>query len=96
MLDGIEQNKDTDIPVSNNNYNILFYSANIQFIRNLFSALYKRRCVQQVLSRTCKLKITYIITKDIYNSNYKDRDKINTNMKTMVDMLTNLVQIFIN
>ena len=46
-----------------------------------------------MLSRTCKLKITYIITLDIENSDYKDRDKNNTNMKTMVDMLTNLVQI---
>ena len=37
----------------NNNNNILFYSANIQFNKNLFSALYKRKCVQQVLTRTC-------------------------------------------
>ena len=78
---------------NNNNNNILFYSANIQFNRNLFSALYIRRCVQQVLTRTCKLKITYIITIDIQNSDYKDRDKNNTNMKTMLDMLTKLVQI---
>ena len=49
------------LPYNNNNY-ILFFSANIQFHRNLFSALYKRRGVQQVLTRTCTLKITYIIT----------------------------------
>ena len=47
------------------NNNILFYSANIQFNKNLFSALYKKKCVQHVLTRTCKLKITYIITIDI-------------------------------
>ena len=39
---------------NNNNNNILFYSANIQFNKNLFSALYKRKCVQHVLTRTCK------------------------------------------
>ena len=50
---------------NNNNNNILFYSANIQFNKNLFSALYKKKCVQHVLTRTCKLKITYIITIDI-------------------------------
>ena len=31
----------------NNNNNILFYGANIQFNKNLFSALYKKKCVQQ-------------------------------------------------
>ena len=46
-----------------------------------------------MLTRICKLKITYIITIDIKNSDYKDRDKNNTNMKTLLDMLTNLVQI---
>ena len=40
--------------MNNNNNNILFYSANIQFNKNLFSALYKRKCVQHVLTRTCK------------------------------------------
>ena len=50
---------------NNNNNNILFYSANIQFNKNLFSALYKKKCVQHVLTRTFKLKITYIITIDI-------------------------------
>ena len=52
---------------NNNNTIIIIYSSisNIQFNRNLFSALYISRCVQQVLTRTCNLKITYIITIDI-------------------------------
>ena len=51
--------------VNNTNNNILFYSPNMQFNKNLFSALYKRKCFQEVLTRTCTLKITYIITIDI-------------------------------
>ena len=31
----------------NNNNNIVFYSANIQFDEKLFSALYKITCVQE-------------------------------------------------
>ena len=45
------------------------------------------------VDKNMKFKITYIITIDIENSDYKDRDKNNTNMKTVVDMITNLVQI---
>ena len=59
MVGGIEK------WMAGSNNNILFYSANIQFNKNLFSALYKKKCAQHVLTRTCKLKITYIITIDI-------------------------------
>ena len=46
---------------NNNNNNILFYSPNMQFNKNMFSALYNR-CVQDVLARTCTLK-------NIHNNN---------------------------
>ena len=44
------------IAIYNNNNNIIFYSANIQVDKNLFSVL----SINCVCSRTCKLKITYI------------------------------------
>ena len=68
----------------NNNNSIIFYRANIQFDKNLFSAVCKFTCVQ---ARTLKLKIAYILTIDLNNTVIiKTERKKHTYRKTMVIM----------